>query len=93
MKDKIINAAKAVGTELDDNKAKQLLAYYNLLIEWNEKMNLTAITDFDEVVEKHFADSLSCIKNGSFQVGYVGNRCRLRCGLSFHTAKNCTSGA
>lgn len=69
MTDKIINAAKAVGTELDDNKAKQLLAYYNLLIEWNEKMNLTAITDFDEVVEKHFADSLSCIKTGVFRSG------------------------
>ena len=69
MTDKIINAAKAVGAELDEEKAKQLLEYYNLLIEWNEKMNLTAITDFDEVVEKHFADSLSCIKTGVFKPG------------------------
>lgn len=69
MTDKIINAAKAVGAELDERKAKQLLEYYNLLIEWNEKMNLTAITDFDEVVEKHFADSLSCIKTGVFKPG------------------------
>lgn len=67
MKDKIINAAKAVGVELDDKKAQQLLDYYHLLIEWNEKMNLTAITDFDEVTEKHFADSLSCIKTGVFE--------------------------
>lgn len=69
MTDKIINAAKAVGAELDEEKAKQLLEYYKLLIEWNEKMNLTAITDFDEVVEKHFADSLSCIKTGVFKPG------------------------
>ena len=67
MKDKIINAAKSVGVELDDKKAQQLLDYYHLLIEWNEKMNLTAITDFDEVTEKHFADSLSCIKTGVFE--------------------------
>lgn len=69
MTDKIINAAKAVGAELDEIKAEQLLEYYKLLIEWNEKMNLTAITDFDEVVEKHFADSLSCIKTGVFKEG------------------------
>ncbi len=32
--------------------------YYKLLVEWNEKMNLTAITDYDEVLVKHFADSI-----------------------------------
>ncbi len=35
-------------------------AYEKLLIEWNEKMNLTAITAHDEVVDKHFVDSISC---------------------------------
>ena len=33
-------------------------SYYSLLVEWNEKMNLTAITDYNEVFVKHFADSL-----------------------------------
>ena len=37
---------------LTDTQASQFEMYYNLLIEWNEKFNLTAITDEDEVIEK-----------------------------------------
>ncbi len=44
------------------HQKNQFLQYYNLLIEWNSMMNLTAITDFDEVCEKHFADSVSLVK-------------------------------
>ncbi len=47
---------------LRDHQKDQFLQYYNLLIEWNSVMNLTAITDFDEVCEKHFADSISLVK-------------------------------
>jgi len=36
--------------------------YYGLLLSWNEKMNLTAITAYDEVIEKHFVDSLTIVK-------------------------------
>ena len=46
------------GFNLNETQVSQFLRYYGLLIEWNEKMNLTAITDFEEVVEKHFVDSL-----------------------------------
>lgn len=45
------------GWELTDLQADQFVRYYELLVEWNEKMNLTAITEFDEVVIKHFVDS------------------------------------
>ena len=48
--------------ELDKNQEEQFMQYYELLIQWNEVMNLTAITDFDEVLKKHFVDSLSLIK-------------------------------
>ena len=41
-----------------DEQADKFIKYYELLIEWNEKMNLTAITEEWEVAEKHFADSL-----------------------------------
>lgn len=41
---------------------KQFLLYYEMLIEKNKVMNLTAITDFDEVLKKHFIDSLSLVK-------------------------------
>ena len=43
---------------LDENKISLFEQYRNLLLEWNEKFNLTAITDLDEIEEKHFVDSL-----------------------------------
>lgn len=46
-------------TELDDTKLLQFKKYFDLLVEWNEKMNLTAITDVNGVAIKHFADSLT----------------------------------
>lgn len=51
-----------LGIELSDEQMQQFCSYYELLIEWNSFMNLTAITEFDEVVVKHFIDSLSLIK-------------------------------
>ncbi len=47
------------GVELNENQLSQFYRYYEMLIEWNEKINLTAITDFDEVLKKHFLDSIS----------------------------------
>ena len=48
--------------ELSEKQLSQFLAYYEMLVEWNKVMNLTAITDFDEVCKKHFIDSLSLVK-------------------------------
>ena len=39
---------------LDDHQTDQFRLYRDLLTEWNQKMNLTAITDPDEIAEKHF---------------------------------------
>ena len=47
---------------LSEKQLIQFMSYYELLIEWNQVMNLTAITDFDEVMKKHFIDSLSLVK-------------------------------
>ncbi|TAH71504.1 MAG: 16S rRNA (guanine(527)-N(7))-methyltransferase RsmG [Anaerolineaceae bacterium] len=47
---------------LNDLQMKQFIDYYELLIEKNKVMNLTAITEFSEVISKHFLDSLSIIK-------------------------------
>lgn len=52
----------ALGIKLSDEQVKQFLKYYELLVEWNSFMNLTAITEYDEVMKKHFVDSLSLIK-------------------------------
>lgn len=59
---KFINDLKEIGIELSDEQLEQFLTYYEMLIEKNKVMNLTAITDFDEVLEKHFEDSLSLIQ-------------------------------
>ena len=49
--------------QLTDKQKNQFLDYYEILTEWNTFMNLTAITEFQEVVTKHFLDSLSCVKS------------------------------
>lgn len=52
----------AMNLSLTEKQLEQFIRYYELLIEKNKVMNLTAITEFDEVIEKHFLDSLSLIK-------------------------------
>lgn len=47
---------------LTDEQLKQFYRYYELLIEWNKVMNLTTITELEDVVTKHFVDSLSLVK-------------------------------
>lgn len=47
--------------ELSDLQVKQFMEYYDILVEWNSFMNLTAITEFEDVCKKHFLDSLSVI--------------------------------
>ena len=56
----LIDECKKQNIELDENKAKVLKIYKELLVEWNEKMNLTAITEDYEVIIKHFVDCLEC---------------------------------
>ena len=53
---------KELGVSLSEKQVEQFLTYYEMLVEWNEMMNLTAITEYDEVMKKHFVDSLSLIK-------------------------------
>ena len=64
MQDLIKNGAAELGIELDNNQVEQLITYARLLVEWNEKINLTAITDSEGIVTKHFLDSLSAFKTG-----------------------------
>ncbi len=52
---------------LSSSQIDQFLTYYEMLVEKNKVMNLTAITDFDEVLKKHFIDSLSLVKAGDLK--------------------------
>ena len=52
--------------ELSDKQLNQFDEYFNLLVEWNKVMNLTAITEFNEVCKLHFVDSISGAKYYDF---------------------------
>lgn len=62
MKDFLIKEVSKIGIELTDKQVDQFIKYYELLVEWNSFMNLTGITEYEEVIIKHFVDSLSLIK-------------------------------
>lgn len=51
-----------LGISLTDEQKEKFERYYKILIEWNQVMNLTSITDYDEVNLKHFSDSLTIIR-------------------------------
>ncbi len=57
-KDILVEQAKLSRIELTDEQIEKLSRYYELLIEWNEKMNLTALTEPHDVALKHFCDSI-----------------------------------
>ena len=51
-----------IGISLNEEQKKQFIAFYEYLVEKNKVMNLTGITEFQEVLVKHFLDSLACVK-------------------------------
>lgn len=57
---------KELNLVLDKNQLDQFIKYYEILVEWNSFMNLTTITEFDEVILKHFLDSISIVKGVDF---------------------------
>lgn len=57
-----VNYLKEINIVLNEEQIKQFYKYMNLLIEWNEKINLTAITKPEEIILKHFVDSLTIAK-------------------------------
>ena len=67
------------GIELTNKQLEQFNSYYRILVEWNEKMNLTAITEKDEVYLKHFYDSIA----PSFYFDFHGELCDIGAGAGF----------
>ena len=61
-KEKFIAETKKLGINLTEEQLNKLDQFYNLLIEWNEKINLTRITTKEDVYLKHFYDSLTLTK-------------------------------
>lgn len=61
--EKMQETAKKLNIHFCVEQLEQFFAYMNLLIEWNEKMNLTAIIEPEEIILKHFIDSITILKN------------------------------
>ena len=62
LKDILKDGSKELNVEITGHQVDQLIKYKDILLEWNQKMNLTAIEEEKEVMIKHFLDSLSCIQ-------------------------------
>ncbi|GAB6099660.1 16S rRNA (guanine(527)-N(7))-methyltransferase RsmG [Halanaerocella petrolearia] len=68
-KDKLIIGAKKLDIDLEEKQIDQFLDYMDLLRKWNKKINLTALDKPEEIVVKHFLDSLSCLQGINFVGG------------------------
>ena len=79
MKEILESGIKELGIPYDAAKEKQLLKYAELLKEWNEKMNLTAICDDEGIATKHFLDSMTALVTGKVS----GKVIDVGCGAGF----------
>ena len=78
-KQDFFDALDKQGIVLNDQQQQQFDEYAQMLVEWNKKMNLTAITEIDEIYEKHFLDSLL----PSFDMEINGSFCDVGAGAGF----------
>jgi len=62
MSNQLLRGSEYLGIHLTNGQVEQFMQYYELLIEKNKVMNLTTITELDEVIRKHFIDSLALVK-------------------------------
>ena len=76
---KFENKLKEHGIVLNDTQKQQFEIYAKMLVEWNEKMNLTSITDREGIYMKHFYDSIV----PSFDVEFKGSLCDVGAGAGF----------
>jgi 16S rRNA (guanine527-N7)-methyltransferase len=60
-KNKMKSILKEININITDEQLKKFFNYMNLMLEWNEKINLTAITEVDDVIMKHFVDCLTIL--------------------------------
>ena len=79
--DNFIEETKKLGINLTDKQLSQLEKYYNLLIEWNNKINLTRIVEKEDVYLKHFYDSLTISK--IIDLNNSGSLCDIGTGAGF----------
>ena len=67
---KFRNSMNSIGIELTNSQLNAFETYYDMLIDRNKVMNLTAITEFDEVMDKHFLDSVYLFRSIELKADY-----------------------
>ncbi|SHJ27360.1 16S rRNA (guanine(527)-N(7))-methyltransferase RsmG [Lutispora thermophila] len=67
--DMLRNGFKELDIDINEEKLSRLLEFKDILLEWNEKINLTSITDEEEIFIKHFMDSATCLSTGLIKSG------------------------
>lgn len=80
-KEEFINHLIEINIKITDHQLNQLEQYYELLVEWNEKMNLTNLTGREEVFLKHFYDSLTLSK--AYDLSQNNTLCDVGTGAGF----------
>ena len=60
--DKFKELSNSINIELNEKQVEKFIKFKDILIEWNEKINLTTIVEDDDIIVKHFVDSLTCMK-------------------------------
>ena len=80
-KEEFIKAVKQLKFDLTEEKLEELNKFYNLLIEWNKKINLTRIEEEEEVYLKHFYDSLTIAK--AVDLSEIKTLCDIGTGAGF----------
>ena len=79
--DEFIESLRKLNIDITSRQLEQLEEYYNLLVEWNEKINLTRITLKDDVYLKHFYDSATIVK--VIDLNKIDNFCDFGTGAGF----------
>lgn len=67
--DILIKGLESLGMGIDAEKLEKLIAFKDILLDWNEKINLTSITDEKEIYIKHLIDSVTCLSSGMIKAG------------------------
>ena len=80
-KELFINSLKELNIEVTEEKINKLEKFYELLIDWNNKINLTRIVDKEEVYLKHFYDSLTIVKE--VNLNEINTLCDVGTGAGF----------
>ena len=80
-KELFINSLKELNIEVTEEKINKLEKFYELLIDWNNKINLTRIVEKEEVYLKHFYDSLTIVKE--VNLNEINTLCDVGTGAGF----------